>query len=121
MIQENAKQADIATRVGTALYEIEKENPKLEGIVARRYADFDSAAISSSTNGNETVLWIERAVDNRAPARTYQAPLSDQSARNRAEQAGVPSLPVLLIKAESGRARHCIEQPACVFVLRIFE
>lgn len=39
MIQENAKQADIATRVDTALYEIEKENPKLEGIVERRYAD----------------------------------------------------------------------------------
>lgn len=38
-IQENAKQADIATRVDTALYEIEKENPKLEGIVERRYAD----------------------------------------------------------------------------------
>ena len=39
MIQENAKQADIATRVDNALYEIEKENPKLEGIVERRYAD----------------------------------------------------------------------------------
>lgn len=38
-IQENAKQADIATRVDNALYEIEKENPKLEGIVERRYAD----------------------------------------------------------------------------------
>ncbi|MDA9917719.1 type I restriction-modification system subunit M [Pontimonas sp.] len=38
-IQENAKQADIASRVDTALYEIEKENPKLEGIVERRYAD----------------------------------------------------------------------------------
>ena len=38
-IQKNAKQADIATRVDTALYEIEKENPKLEGIVERRYAD----------------------------------------------------------------------------------
>jgi type I restriction enzyme M protein len=39
VVQENAKQADIATRVDTALYEIEKENPKLEGIVERRYAD----------------------------------------------------------------------------------
>lgn len=39
MIQENAKQADIATLVDNALYEIEKENPKLEGIVERRYAD----------------------------------------------------------------------------------
>jgi type I restriction enzyme M protein len=38
-IQENAKQSDIATRVDNALYEIEKENPKLEGIVERRYAD----------------------------------------------------------------------------------
>jgi type I restriction enzyme M protein len=38
-IQENAKQADIATRIDNALYEIEKENPKLEGIVERRYAD----------------------------------------------------------------------------------
>lgn len=39
VIQENAKQADIANRVDTALYEIERENPKLEGIVERRYAD----------------------------------------------------------------------------------
>jgi type I restriction enzyme M protein len=39
LIQENAKQPDIATRVDNALYEIEKENPKLEGIVERRYAD----------------------------------------------------------------------------------
>lgn len=39
VILENAKQADIATRIDNALYEIEKENPKLEGIVERRYAD----------------------------------------------------------------------------------
>ena len=39
VIQENAKQADIASRIDNALYEIEKENPKLEGIVERRYAD----------------------------------------------------------------------------------
>ena len=39
VIQEHAKQADIATQVDNALYEIEKENPKLEGIVERRYAD----------------------------------------------------------------------------------
>ncbi len=39
LIQENSKQADIASRIDTALYEIEKENPKLEGIVERRYAD----------------------------------------------------------------------------------
>ena len=39
VIQEHAKQADIASMVDTALYEIEKENPKLEGIVERRYAD----------------------------------------------------------------------------------
>ena len=39
VIQENAKQADIANRIDNALYEIEKENPKLEGIVERRYAD----------------------------------------------------------------------------------
>jgi type I restriction enzyme M protein len=38
-IQENAKQAAIASMVDDALYEIEKENPKLEGIVERRYAD----------------------------------------------------------------------------------
>jgi type I restriction enzyme M protein len=38
-IQEHAKQADIASKVDNALYEIEKENPKLEGIVERRYAD----------------------------------------------------------------------------------
>ena len=39
VIQENAKQPDIATLIDNALYEIEKENPKLEGIVERRYAD----------------------------------------------------------------------------------
>jgi type I restriction enzyme M protein len=39
VIQEHAKQADIASMVDNALYEIEKENPKLEGIVERRYAD----------------------------------------------------------------------------------
>ena len=38
-IQQNSKQADIANRIDNALYEIEKENPKLEGIVERRYAD----------------------------------------------------------------------------------
>jgi type I restriction enzyme M protein len=39
VILENAKQPDIATRIDNALYEVEKENPKLEGIVERRYAD----------------------------------------------------------------------------------
>lgn len=39
VIQQNSKQADIATRIDNALYEIEKENPKLQGIVERRYAD----------------------------------------------------------------------------------
>ena len=39
LIQENSKQPGIATMVDNALYEIEKENPKLEGIVERRYAD----------------------------------------------------------------------------------
>jgi len=39
VIQEHAKQADIASLVDNALYAIEKENPKLEGIVERRYAD----------------------------------------------------------------------------------
>ena len=38
-IQENSKQPDIAQKVDNALYEIEKENPKLEGIVERRYSD----------------------------------------------------------------------------------
>lgn len=38
-IQQNAKQADIASQIDNALYQIEKENPKLEGIVERRYAD----------------------------------------------------------------------------------
>ena len=47
-IQEHAKQADIASRVDTALYEIERENPKLEGIVERRYAD---AKLSASDLG----------------------------------------------------------------------
>lgn len=39
VIQENSRQSDIASRVDSALYEIERENPKLEGIVERRYAD----------------------------------------------------------------------------------
>jgi type I restriction enzyme M protein len=39
VIQQNGKQADIASQIDNALYEIEKENPKLEGIVERRYAD----------------------------------------------------------------------------------
>lgn len=39
LIQENAKQPDLATRIDNALYELEKENPKLEGIVQRNYAD----------------------------------------------------------------------------------
>jgi type I restriction enzyme M protein len=39
VIQQNARQADIASQIDNALYEIEKENPKLEGIVERRYAD----------------------------------------------------------------------------------
>ena len=38
-IQDNSKQPDIAQRIDNALYEVEKENPKLEGIVERRYAD----------------------------------------------------------------------------------
>ncbi len=38
-IQENSKQPDIAQRIDNALYEVEQENPKLEGIVERRYAD----------------------------------------------------------------------------------
>lgn len=39
VIQENSKQPNIANQIDNALYEIEKENPKLEGIVERRYAD----------------------------------------------------------------------------------
>jgi type I restriction enzyme M protein len=39
VIQQNSKQPDIANRIDNALYEIERENPKLEGIVERRYAD----------------------------------------------------------------------------------
>lgn len=39
LIQQNSKQADIASQIDNALYEIEKENPKLEGIVERRYSD----------------------------------------------------------------------------------
>jgi type I restriction enzyme M protein len=39
VIEENAKQPNLATIIDNALYEIEKENKKLEGIVERRYAD----------------------------------------------------------------------------------
>lgn len=38
-IAQNSKQADLATRIDNALYEIERENPKLEGIVERLYAN----------------------------------------------------------------------------------
>lgn len=38
-IQDGSKQANLASSIDNALYEIEKENPKLEGIVERRYAD----------------------------------------------------------------------------------
>jgi type I restriction enzyme M protein len=48
VIQQNAKQPDIATQIDNALYEIEKENPKLEGIVERRYAE---AKLQSSDLG----------------------------------------------------------------------
>jgi type I restriction enzyme M protein len=48
VIQQNAKQPDIASQIDNALYEIEKENPKLEGIVERRYAE---AKLQSSDLG----------------------------------------------------------------------
>lgn len=38
-IAENSKQTDLANRIDNALYEIERENPKLEGIVERLYAN----------------------------------------------------------------------------------
>ena len=38
-IADNSKQADLANRIDNALYEIERENPKLEGIVERLYAN----------------------------------------------------------------------------------
>jgi type I restriction enzyme M protein len=39
LIQNNAKQPDIANRIDVALYQIERENPKLEGIVERSYTN----------------------------------------------------------------------------------
>ena len=39
VIAENSKQSDLAVRIDNALYEIERENPKLEGIVERSYAN----------------------------------------------------------------------------------
>jgi type I restriction enzyme M protein len=38
-IADDSKQADLAVRIDNALYEIERENPKLEGIVERSYAN----------------------------------------------------------------------------------
>jgi type I restriction enzyme M protein len=38
-IASNSKQPDLAVRTDNALYEIERENPKLEGIVERSYAN----------------------------------------------------------------------------------
>jgi len=38
-IADNSKQTDIATRIDEALYQIERENPKLEGIVERSFAN----------------------------------------------------------------------------------
>ena len=39
VVQENSKQPNLSSLIDNALYQIEKENPKLEGIVERRYAD----------------------------------------------------------------------------------
>ena len=39
VIADNSKQANLATLIDEALYEIERENPKLEGIVERSYAN----------------------------------------------------------------------------------
>ncbi len=39
VIADNSKQSDLAVRIDNALYEIERENPKLEGIVERSYAN----------------------------------------------------------------------------------
>jgi type I restriction enzyme M protein len=38
-IQESSKQPNIAQLIDAALYEIEKENPKLQGILERKYSD----------------------------------------------------------------------------------
>jgi type I restriction enzyme M protein len=38
LLQQNSKQVDIAKQIDNALYVIEKENPKLEGIIERNYA-----------------------------------------------------------------------------------
>ena len=38
-IAQNARQSDIAMRIDEALYQIERENPKLEGILERSYAN----------------------------------------------------------------------------------
>ncbi|MFM1784336.1 MAG: hypothetical protein RLZZ579_613, partial [Actinomycetota bacterium] len=38
VISDSSKQADLALRIDNALYEIERVNPKLEGIVERSYA-----------------------------------------------------------------------------------
>jgi type I restriction enzyme M protein len=38
-IANNSKQSDLAVRIDNALYQIERENPKLEGIVERSYAN----------------------------------------------------------------------------------
>jgi len=39
VIADSSKQVDLALRIDNALYEIERENPKLEGIVERSYAN----------------------------------------------------------------------------------
>ena len=39
LIQQNSKQSDIAVIIDNALYEVEKENKKLQGIVQRKYAE----------------------------------------------------------------------------------
>ena len=38
ILQQNSKQTNIAKQIDDALFSIEKENPKLEGIVERSYA-----------------------------------------------------------------------------------
>jgi type I restriction enzyme M protein len=69
-IAENARQSDIAIRIDEALYQIERENPKLEGIVERSYAStklpvsalggvvdmISSLNFTASKNSSEDVL-----------------------------------------------------------------
>ena len=59
-IQDNAKQADIAIRIDDALFTIEKENPKLDGVVKRTFAQSDDVNIRHALKASKADIQFMR-------------------------------------------------------------